>query len=102
MASPVDYILKTTTDSGNVEQIAVELPCEVIETTVVDETGRHILMRPVQALVKNENAMLLQGSTIVGGQHPDLEDGQLTYVYESVVPQELYTEPQSPGPSRTR
>lgn len=102
MASPADYMKPAPVpDCVKFEQIAVELPCEVVETSVVDQNGRHIVMAPVQTLVKNENAMMLQAAT-VSGTHQDLEDGQLTYVYESVVPQELYTEPQSPGPSRNR
>ncbi|XP_050443829.1 transcriptional repressor protein YY1-like isoform X2 [Adelges cooleyi] len=104
MASPADY-MKPDLDAVKLEHIPVEMPCEIVETTVVDQNGRHLIMAPVQGggLVKNENAMLLQATTIGGGgQHQDHEDGQLTYVYESVIPQELYAEPESPGPSRNR
>lgn len=106
MASPADYMKDDDDDELTVEQIPVEMPCEIVETTVVDQNGRQIIMAPAQGLSKNDNAMLLQA----GHQHhqlhqhhhhQDLEDGQLTYVYESVVPQELYAEPESPaGPSR--
>lgn len=99
MASPADY-MKTDEDDDDVslvEQIPVEMPCEIVETTVVDQNGRQIIM--AQGM-KNENTMLLQTGHHHHHHHQDLEDGQLTYVYESVVPQELYAEPESPGPSR--
>lgn len=108
----------------------VEMPCEIVETTAAaaaDQSVRQILMAPVHGLVKNDggNGGMLQqlhaGHNNVQQQqqqnhhhhhhhhhhnnhhhlhHQDLEDGPLTYVYESVVPQELYAEPESPGPSR--
>lgn len=101
MASPADYMktLKREEDDDDtniLEQIPVEMPCEIVETTVVDQNGRQIIMAQG---IKNENAMLLQTGHH-HHHHQDLEDGQLTYVYESVVPQELYAEPESPGPSR--
>lgn len=64
------------------------------------------MMAPVQGLVKNDNGTMMLHTSHHHHQHDqhhhhqDLEDGQLTYVYESVVPQELYAEPESPGPSR--
>ncbi|XP_025409722.1 transcriptional repressor protein YY1-like isoform X3 [Sipha flava] len=101
MASPADY-MKTEDDEDNVklvEHIPVEMPCEIVETTVVDQNGRQIIMAPVQGLTKNDNnTMMLQATA--HHHHQDIEDGPLTYVYESVVPQELYAEPESPGPSR--
>lgn len=105
MASPADYI-KTDEDDDDrvtlVEHIPVEMPCEIVETTVVDhhQLGRQVIMAPAQGLVKNDNTMLLQTGHLGHHHHQDLEDGQLTYVYDSVVPQELYAEPESPGPSR--
>ncbi|CAH1738602.1 transcriptional repressor protein YY1-like isoform X1 [Aphis gossypii] len=113
MASPADYMktLKTEVDEDDElklnEQIPVEMPCEIVET-VVDQNGRQIIMTPVQGLTKNENTtMLLQGhhqhqhhNQHQHHHHQDMDDGQLTYVYESVVPQELYAQPESPGPSR--
>lgn len=111
MASPADYMKDEDDDDSLVDQIPVEMPCEIVETTVVDQNGRHVIMTPVQGLSKNDNTMLLQQAghhqhqihhqQQQHQQHQDLEDGQLTYVYESVVPQELYAEPESPaGPSR--
>lgn len=113
MASPADYMktLKTENDEDDDlklnEQIPVEMPCEIVET-VVDQNGRQIIMTPVQGLTKNDNTtMLLQGhhqhqhhNQHQHHHHQDMDDGQLTYVYESVVPQELYAQPESPGPSR--
>lgn len=105
----------------------VEMPCEIVETTAgtaaaADQGVRQILMAPVHGIVKNDGGMLQlhAGHNNLQQQqqqnhhhhhhhhhnnhhhlhHQDLEDGQLTYVYESVVPQELYAEPESPGPSR--
>lgn len=115
MASPADYNMKTEVDDDDVnlsEQIIpVEMPCEIVETTVVDQNGRQIVMAPVQGMTKTETGTMLLQQTAdhhhnnhqLGHHlsHQDLEDGQLTYVYESVVPQELYAEPpESPGPSR--
>lgn len=102
MASPADYI-KPENGDDNVKlvehNIPVEMPCEIIETTVVDQNGRQLIMAPVQGLSKNDhNTMMLQATG--HHHHQDMEDGPLTYVYESVVPQELYAEPESPGPSR--
>lgn len=105
MASPADY-MKSEVDDDNaklVEHVPVEMPCEIVETTVVDQNGRQVLMAPIHGLAKNDNnAMMMQatGHHHHHHHHQDLEDGQLTYVYESVVPQELYAEPESPGPSR--
>lgn len=107
MASPADYIKTDEEDDEDVqlvEHIPLDMPCEIVETTVVDQSGRHIMMAPVQGLVKSEScAMQLPAASHLYNQHhhhQDLEDGPLTYVYESVVPQELYAEPESPGPSR--
>lgn len=122
MASPADYMLNSEDDECDSDQhiIPVDMPCEIVETSAVDQNGRPVLMTPVhRALVKSENnsAMLQmhpghhhhhhhnhhhqqQQQHHHNNHHQDMEDGQLTYVYESVVPQELYAEPESPGPSR--
>lgn len=105
MASPADYIKTDEEDDDDVqlvEHIPLDMPCEIVETTVVDQSGRHIMMAPVQGLTKNDNGAMQIPSSHIYNQHhhQDLEDGPLTYVYESVVPQELYAEPESPGPSR--
>ncbi|KAL4131764.1 hypothetical protein QTP88_009031 [Uroleucon formosanum] len=115
MASPADYMKADDDDDDDLkltDQIPVEMPCEIVETTVVDQNGRQIIMTPVQGLTKNENTtMLLQAGHHQHHNHhhqhhhphhQELDDGQLTYVYESVVPQELYAQPESPGPSRLR
>jgi len=108
MASPADY-MKTDEDEDDAKlvdrTISVDMPCEIVETTVVDQNGRQIMMTPVQGLVKNDNGTMMVHTAHHHHHHDhhhhqDLEDGQLTYVYESVVPQELYAEPESPGPSR--
>lgn len=111
MASPADYMKSEDDDSDArlSEHIPVEMPCEIVETSAVDQNGRQVLMAPVHGLVKNENNAMLQMHAGHHNHHhhqhhhhnhQDMEDGQLTYVYESVVPQELYAEPESPGPSR--
>lgn len=105
MASPADYI-KTDEDDDDdakfTEHITVEMPCEIVETTVVNQNGRQLIMAPIQGLKTDNQAMVLQTGHHHHHHHhhQELEDGQLTYVYESVVPQELYAEPESPGPSR--
>ncbi|VVC43084.1 Zinc finger C2H2-type [Cinara cedri] len=104
MASPADYI-KTDEDDDDLklsDQIALDMPCEIVETTVVDQNGRQLIMAPIQGLKTENHTMVVQAShhSNHNNHHQELEDGQLTYVYESVVPQELYAEPESPGPSR--
>lgn len=115
MASPADYMKTEIDDDDDLkltdQNISVEMPCEVVET-VVDQNGRQLIMTPVQGLTKNDNTTILLQTGHHQHQHntnhhqhhhphhQDLEDNQLTYVYESVVPQELYAEPESPGPSR--